>query len=46
MYTLYYMPGACSMAVHVLLNELNQPVKLEFVRQPRRAITSETGWNS
>lgn len=28
MYQLYYAPGVCSMAVHVLLNEMNQPVEL------------------
>ena len=31
MYTLYYSPGACSMGIHVALNECNQPVKLEKV---------------
>jgi glutathione S-transferase len=41
MYTLYGMTGSCSMAVHAVLNELNQPVTVVDVRtaagQPRPA---------
>jgi len=33
MYTLYYLPGACSLATQVVLHELNQPVELVDVQQ-------------
>ena len=28
MYTLYFLPSACSLATQAILNELNQPVEL------------------
>jgi glutathione S-transferase len=33
MYTLYYLPGACSLATQVVLHELNQPVELVDIQQ-------------
>lgn len=33
-YTLYYSAGSCSTAVHVILNEINQPYALVNVNQP------------
>jgi glutathione S-transferase len=41
MYTLYYSPGACSMAVHITLNELGEKVKLEPANGPTGQRTPE-----
>jgi glutathione S-transferase len=33
MYTLYYLPGACSLATQVVLHELDQPVELVDIQR-------------
>lgn len=33
MYTLYYLPGACSLATQAVLHELDQPVEIVDVKQ-------------
>lgn len=41
MYTLYYMPGACSLAVHAVLNEVGADFKIENVAVPAGQPRSE-----
>lgn len=41
MYLLYYSPGACSLAAHILLEELAQPFKLEL-RSALKGIGTQT----
>jgi glutathione S-transferase len=39
-YTLYYSPGACSLAVHIALEELNKPYQLQLTSIPDGATAS------
>ncbi|CAI8892876.1 MULTISPECIES: glutathione S-transferase family protein [Pseudomonas] len=41
MYLLYYSPGACSLAAHILLEEMAQPFKLEL-RSALKGIGTQT----
>ncbi len=43
---LYYTPGACSFAPHVLLRETGQPFTLEFVALPARQLADGSDFHA
>lgn len=49
MYRLYYSPGACSMAVHIVLEEIGEPYELELVSSAgarRGSMTDTPEWKA
>ena len=46
MHTLYYSPGACSLAPHIVLEEIGKPYKLEHVSAKGGAMTNTPQWRA
>ena len=46
MYRLYYSPGACSMAAHIVLEEIGQPYELELISSKDGKMTDTPEWKA
>lgn len=46
MYRLYYSPGACSLAAHIVLEEIGQPYELELISAKDGEMTATAQWKA
>src|SRR5712692_4424623 len=46
MHKLYYSPGACSLAPHIVLEEIGEPYELELVSSKNGEMTNTATWGA